>query len=459
MRTPMILALAAAVMMPTPALCARESTDDPLILAAAAGDAELTEQLLADGAEVNVVTTKRDYTRGWTPLMFAIQGRHEEVVRLLLDADADLRPTQIIERRFDSEQTIYAEILAARYGTREIMELLLDAGGDFTIERNDTDSLLHLAAGNTDPALVAFLIDEVGLDADTANEQGQTPLYAACFWRRELADPLDADPIPRDREMEGSRLAIMQTLLDRGARPHLFDSSGYTPLLIAAKHGLASMVQLLLDNGAYVADPGDQRFNPMLPPEDQAATAQSVLIGAAGSGDRGVPTMLAESGANTETMLNGHDLLVFAVGRANPLVITELIELGYDPNQTLGEGRTLLMYACLSYTDTSVRRDRHRGHVHVAKALIDAGVDVNATDDAGRTALHYAAGSGVPELVELFLNAGADPLAEDAEGRTPADYTTPDAVRLGGARIANEQRALGAAPLERAIQAREDSDG
>src|SRR4051812_393536 len=60
-------------------------------------------------------------------------------------------------------------------------------------------------------------------------------------------------------------------------------------------------------------------------------------------------------------------------------------------------------------------------HIEVCRVLIAAGADVNATQRHGFTPLHAAAQHGDPEMVELFLSAGADPSAVTDEGATAAD--------------------------------------
>ena len=65
--------------------------------------------------------------------------------------------------------------------------------------------------------------------------------------------------------------------------------------------------------------------------------------------------------------------------------------------------------------------------------LLAAGADVDARQAGGFTPLHAAAQNGDPEMVELFLSAGADPLATTDDGRTAADLADgadhPDVAR------------------------------
>lgn len=63
---------------------------------------------------------------------------------------------------------------------------------------------------------------------------------------------------------------------------------------------------------------------------------------------------------------------------------------------------------------------RRRGHDTVVQVLIDAGVNLNAKGRGG-TPLHLAAAEGREKDVSLLLNAGADPLSRNNEGRLPVD--------------------------------------
>ncbi len=438
----------------------QESAEQPaLVRAAIEGDARKITALLEDGADIGQKTMTFDEVRGWTPLMHAIRHRNADAVRVLLDAGAELTPEYVIETVYETTDVIHAEIVAAQYADRAIMEMIITAGGDPTLERNDTDSLLHNAATNFDPELIRYLIDDLGLDPDQANEAGQTPLFFASSWLTlESLDPYIEDRRPRDAELELSRLLVMNELVASGASVNLFDSSGYTPLLLASGRGTLAQVRFLLENGAETFDDPAEEYKTQVrggPEVERLRTIIPVCIVAADAGDPGVISLLAEFGADLNaTTSQGRDLLQVAVDKGNTKVIPELIEIGFDPEIVDPAGRSQLMRACLVRSDTSRLLDQCRGHVPTARVLLGAGLDPNARDDAGRTALHYAAGSGVPELVELFLEAGADPSAEDNAGLTPLDYTTAKAPRLARFRLSSAQRALGAPLLEAALEAK-----
>lgn len=54
---------------------------------------------------------------------------------------------------------------------------------------------------------------------------------------------------------EKGRLECVQLLLRYGALPNAHDSSGYTPLIIAARHGHTDVLQALIQAGCNVNKP------------------------------------------------------------------------------------------------------------------------------------------------------------------------------------------------------------
>ncbi|GAB4546101.1 MAG: hypothetical protein Tsb0013_04610 [Phycisphaerales bacterium] len=439
--------------------------DAPLIEAARVGDVERIEALLEQGADVNTQTKTPGATYAWTPLFYAVRHRQSDAVRALLDAGASLSAEYTIEQAYESTGVVHAILIAAQHADRAIVETLIDAGADFTLESNYSENLLHLAAQNDDPALIRYLIDDLGFDPNQVNEQGRTPIFFASRWDQKLLPTATiADRIPRDPDRLVDRLLVLDEIHTSGGEVNRFDVSGFTPLLIACMHGTREQVKFLLENGAELYDGSDVPFiAPSQLPEGQTPlrTIHPVALGAANSGDAGVMTLLAEYGADLNARdSNDRDLLTLAVDTANNLVIPELLEFGFETTGTDRVGRTLLMRACLATTDTSRLRNTYRGHVPTARLLLEAGADIDATDIRGLTALHYAAGSGTPELVELLLEHGADPLAQDNAGLTPLDHTAADAPRIGRYRLTPEARARCAPLLEEAMQRaqREASD-
>lgn len=100
---------------------------------AAAGLVEDVRRLLAEGTPDLEATDEG----GWTPLMHAVEGGHDEIVALLLGAGADP------ERRNAAGETPLHR--AARGGREASARLLLEAGADFKLQDNEGRTPLYRA--------------------------------------------------------------------------------------------------------------------------------------------------------------------------------------------------------------------------------------------------------------------------------------------------------------------------
>ena len=121
-----------------------------------------------------------------------------------------------------------ALLVAWRFESLGVLDLLLDWPGTKAEVRNELDeSLLMLAALKGQTSLVQKLISR---DADV-NKPGWAPLHYAAT---------------------GGHPQIIQLLLDQSAYIDAESPNGTTPLMMAARYGNAACVKLLLDEGADV---------------------------------------------------------------------------------------------------------------------------------------------------------------------------------------------------------------
>jgi ankyrin repeat protein len=98
----------------------------------------------------------------------------------------------------------------------------------YGVEDDGGDSVLHVAVGSDDPALVAAVLD-VGADVDAVDDAGDSPLLGAATFGDE---------------------AIVEQLLAAGADPDLANDLGHTPLFRATGAGRSDVVEQLLAAGA-----------------------------------------------------------------------------------------------------------------------------------------------------------------------------------------------------------------
>jgi ankyrin repeat protein len=207
-----------------------------------------------------------------TPLHYAVENGHQEVVKLLLDKDADPN----IENRYSGRTPLQN---AVENGHQEVVKLLLDKDADPNIEsRYSGQTPLQNAVENGHQEVVKLLLDK---DADPNIESrysGQTPLhYAVENGHQEVVKLLldkDADPniesrysgqTPLQNAVENGYREVVKLLLDKDADPYIESgSSGRTPLQNAVENGHQEMVKLLLDRVLLSTRPEIARKEPTL---------------------------------------------------------------------------------------------------------------------------------------------------------------------------------------------------
>lgn len=406
--TASIIVLAAFVTVPTAlVLTARAQTELPkagadssqtLHQAAAAGDVELVQKLLAQGADLN----GRDKD-GSTPLHEAAGNGWVDVVRLLLEKGANVEATDA------SGRTPLHR--AARWHSRLICEWFLAKGADV----NATDSLgntpLHasLAGNQVNRHLVEFLLAE-GADVNARNEQGETPLHLAGRTGRTGAWP-------------GQRAEAAEILLAHGAEIDATDKSGRSPLHVAVENAQGKTVELLLAQGADI-----EAKNPA------GATALNL---AARNRRWNIVELLVNGGADVNSAdSEGLMPLHYAAKSGDNETVERLIAQGADVNAKDAHGDTPALLAAMwnrrdtvtllvsKGADTSIQLAAYLGDLAQVKGFLDSGVSVNPQDGYTPTALHAAAIGDQKEVAEFLLSKGASVNAQPSifGGATPLHF-------------------------------------
>jgi len=340
------------------------------------GNADAAKALLARGAKVDA----GDSWRGQTPLMWAAAQGHAAMVRVLVEAGAEVNTRSTVvtwERQRTAEPRdkwlppggFTALLLAARAGCVDCVTVLAKAGADINEIDPENHTALVLALMNGEFDVAGALID-AGIDINVGDNVGRTALFAAVDAH---TMPSSNRPAPKEADSTLSSLDIIQKLLAKGANVNAalraqlpyrtkLDrggdgvlGAGTTPLLRAAKAGDTPVIKILLDKGA----------NP------KAATRNGVNA-----------IMMAANVATREEDMTGRN--------KTPKDAIETITL-----------------------------------------LLAAGTDINGADNQGRTAAHGSALWGLTDVIKFMQKNGANINAPDKRGYTALDYAQGRAGGFG----------------------------
>jgi ankyrin repeat protein len=113
-------------------------------------------------------------------------------------------------------------------GSVEIVRILIDAGADLNVKDKGGNTPLHIAVNEGEPETAILLINAKA-DLNVQNNDGWTPLHVAVYY-------------------DAGEVAWM--LIDASSDLNVQGKNGDTPLHIAANEGNDYIVQMLIDAGA-----------------------------------------------------------------------------------------------------------------------------------------------------------------------------------------------------------------
>lgn len=356
----------------------------PFLLASEIGDLDVIQCFVEHGAELDYAPNGKQADdlniTGQTALFMATLKEQNDVVKYLIEKGAKVN----VRNRYG----VSPLLLCSEAGNEELVKMLVNAGADINMSPSGELAIEHILAGQTPLYGAAkkghlnickFLIDH-GSNIDAETMTGATPLYTA---------------------VEENHFSIVKLLIDSGANVNKcpqgvwakeINIANQSCLLLACMKNNSEIAEYLINNGADVNLFNDRGSSPLL------AVCQYNNIN--------LLELLLAKGANIEQeALNFYDAKINAL-----IVATEsgsfdcvrcLVENGLDVNYKIKgkeetAGRTPLFCASV------------KNHAHIVEYLIENNADVNSCEDSGLSCLHIAATLGHDKIVKILCENGAN---------------------------------------------------
>jgi len=406
----------------------------PLHFAVAFGTEEVVKVVLEARANVNVRAKQWE-----TPLhMAAVTDATGEMIQLLLERGAKIEALTIIgatplmlaategsitaveslmrnKARLDAEDNrgVPAIAYAAQSGKEDVIRSLLEKGGRALVRDARKDALFYSATAGGSKLLAEILLEE-GVDFNIAlNNDGVTPLMVAVIFERP---------------------DLARWLIEKGADPTIKTKSGQSLLYLACQPGNTELVKELIAAGANV----QEGPNPLATAArfGRVETVEVLLAHGADVNAKGFEGMtpLHMATANPAGVLLQKRLKEVVTRSVPPeedyaKVVELLLKHGAKVDILSNDG-TAAVHAAAGHSGARVMRQ-----------LLEAGADPSLpTAKSKRGPLFFAAQSGRSETATVLLDADADAKAADNEGFT----VLHEAATFGNAEVMKVLLAAGA---------------
>jgi uncharacterized protein len=402
-----------------------------LMMAISGGDLSVVQMLVNAGANVNTV----EKFHNQTPLMYASAENHPEIVKLLLQKDADVRvralysdwPSQVTSEpraQYRSVGGLTALLYATRSGCYDCAEDLIAAGADVNVPTPEGITPLMIALDNEHNDIAKLLMDK-GANLDVWDWWGRTALWIA----------VDRKTPPAGAGTAGfSGFGGGGGARGGGGRGAGRGGPGVENLRGGARDGAAranarpavssmEIITRLLDAGVDPNPmtnfhrpnaPGRGRFG-----DNEISTGTTALFRAVQNSDIEVIKALLEKGADPNINTMGYTPLLLAAGAGpggrggntppNMQMLDVLVQHSADINAKVTGTNTYSF---------NVSRENLGNKEALSKE--------------GTSALHEAARAARPDLVKYLLDHGANPNLLDSAGKKPIDVIGVQRAARGG---------------------------
>jgi uncharacterized protein len=364
------------------------------------GNLEAVMSLLAHGADVNAKENTDQ-----TALMWALEERHPDVARVLMEHEADVNAI--------SHGGFTPLLFAARQGDVESGRLLLEKGANLNVTTPDG---FRKGEKFRVPVTAQNRVDLNWFQRDKP-EEPMSPLQLAVNSGREQFAVFLVEHGANPNVADSHGISVLHSAMQRGISDLggvLRDPRYYTALEFVFRPNMPDLVRALLEHGANL-NVRLKKVPPMMRNLDKPridSTGGTPLLLAAATGDLKIMKMLLAKGADPSlTTVDGTTALMAAAGLSRMEgnrtkeeeeealgVIKLLVELGADVNASNKSGLTAMHGA--AYT----------GANQIIQFLADHGANLDVKDKFGESPLSIA--SGDPNWLKEDFFRRAQPRTE-----------------------------------------------
>ncbi len=393
----------------------------PLLASICKKDSKLAKQLLVAGAAVN--GTEHLYLKDFhsfsittTVLPAVVDWGCYPLIQDIINAGAEVDAPE----KFNGSTALF---IAVAKRSKEVVKLLIDAGANVNTSGAvmSGETALLAASRNNDLPMVRYLL-ELGADPDEAS------LFFAISGSEELVETLLQARLYRYKRYSRG--------YGCGALQHAINLKDGKMIKVLLSKGIDANTILNRKLGDTTGFPYRSPQAPQEPNLTSGLSALGFAIKSDKSEDSWIVRLLLHSGADPKSIVTDdhQTALLVAIDDGNLGLVKILIEAGADANPSLGSGvkRTPLQLAVEKgrmsiinillengadintppfdrYGATALQFAAIGGYIGIAKLLIERGADVNAPSAkiGGRTALEGAAEHGRIDMLQLLLSAGA----------------------------------------------------
>ena len=378
-----------------------------LMSAASQGHTAVCTLLLEKGVDVNAIANS-----GGTALMYAVGSGHIETVRLLVSHGADVNiavlaspeyieeiAKAVAEGKEDVEEHrdgVTALMLAAQGGHEELVKILLEADADVNAQDDEEATALHYAMKGNFLEIAKILVVGGANPNDLYKDEKTSKVHHLLM-----------DSILANNE------DFAALLVNHGANTSYVDEDGVTPLIQAAYQGMTEIVKALLSQetasvdvsamnnegiNALIAASSEGHIeviklllaNPNCDVNSKDKDGTNAMMAAAVRGHKDVIAILVAHGADINAQnIDGHTALMFAYNGKNQVETLLDKYAEYFKNSEVDEILISNDGGSDDLSSAALIRQTLQQHIDVVKFLISSGADVNVKDNEGHIASDF----------------------------------------------------------------------